>query len=95
MQRCDGTTGWLIIGQQYNGSTGVASTAVGQMDPNGLYPSNNTLATWVMCLEKDGTIHPVYIEPLVITYPYPVAVRNGQVVQTGNSTTGSAIQLGR
>lgn len=79
-------------------ATGGSNTtvAVGQMDPQGTYPSQSTLATWVLCIDPPtGTIHPQYVEPLVITYTYPVELRDGRVVQTGPATSESGIKLGR
>lgn len=89
------------ITQQYfdpNGSgnegAGYSTGIVGQMDPNGLYPTANSLGTWIMCLDNAGTVHPVYMEPLVATYPYPVKIVNGAVVQAGDANANSAITLG-
>ncbi len=77
------------------GFTGGAPVAVDQMDPQGTYPSQNTLATWILCIDPaTGGIHAQYVEPLVIAYTYPVEIRGGQVVQTGTSNAGSAITLG-
>lgn len=77
------------------GSTSGYAT-VDQMDPQGTYPSQNTLATWVLCIDPaSGSIHAQYVEPLVITYTYPVEIRGGQVVQTGPPRSDSALTLGR
>jgi len=54
----------------YNG----AAVAIGQAEPNGVFASTNTAATWVMCVGTAGTIEPVYVESKVTTYPYPVKV---------------------
>jgi len=40
-----------------------------QPEPNGLYSSKNTSATWVMCVGEDGQVYPVYVEPKVVVYP--------------------------
>lgn len=58
---------------QPSGYTGVA---IAQADPNGLF-TGTTTATWVACVEDDGTVHPVYIEPHVITYTHPVKIVTG------------------
>lgn len=47
---------------------------VGMMEPNGLYPGGSTSATWILCVEADGTLHPRYVEPQVIVYDYPVVI---------------------
>jgi hypothetical protein len=75
-------------------SGGSGITSVAQMDPQGTYPSQSTLATWILCLSADGSIHPQYVEPLVIAYTYPVEIRGGLVVQTGSSSSESTVTLG-
>lgn len=53
------------------------SGTVEQAEPNGLFSSKTTAATWVMCAISDqGTAKmvPVYVEGRVTTYPYPVNV---------------------
>ena len=47
---------------------------VGQAEPNGVFASKNTSATWVMCVDKSGAIEPHYIEDKVTVYPYQVDV---------------------
>lgn len=67
--------------------------AVGQMDPNGLYPPTNTLGTWILCIQPNGNLSPLYIEPLVATYPYPMKIVNGQAVPDGAANPQSTITL--
>jgi len=45
-----------------------------QPEPNGVFASKNTSATWVMCAGENGMIEPVYIESKVTVYPYSVTV---------------------
>jgi len=50
---------------------------VEQAEPNGLFSSKTTAATWIMCAFMDQGIAkmmPVYVEGKVTTYPYPVNV---------------------
>lgn len=49
------------------------SGVIEQPEPNGIYASKNSIATWVFCV-VDGDIAPVYVEGKVTTYPYPVDV---------------------
>lgn len=67
------------------------SGVVGQMDPNGLYPTANSLGDFVLCLGNDGQYYSMFVEPMIVTYPFPVEVQNGRVVQTGSAPAGSAI----
>ena len=43
-----------------------------QAEPNGLFMPAASDGTWVMLLDKEGTPHPVYIEPKVIVSPFPL-----------------------
>jgi len=57
--------------------TGVRNAALAvieQAEPNGIFASKNTSATWVMCAGGTGTIEPVYVETKVTVYPYSVNV---------------------
>jgi hypothetical protein len=44
-----------------------------QAEPNGLFPSKNSIATWVRCV-YDGKTVPIYIEAKVTTFPFPLVV---------------------
>lgn len=63
-------------------------TSIGQAEPNGVYASTNTAATWVMCAGKAGQIEPVYIETKVTVFPYPVSVdyATNLVTKAGEAT---------
>ena len=54
-----------------------ALVTVEQPEPNGVFASKNSSATWVMCVVKEGnkvSTVPVYIESKVTVYPMPVSV---------------------
>lgn len=59
-----------------------------QPEPNGIFASKNTAATWVMCAGDTGMIEPIYVETKVTVYPYSVAVDydKSRVVKTGKAT---------
>ena len=65
-----------------------SSHVVEQAEPNGVFASKNTAATWVMCLGQSGTIEPVYVETKVTVYPGPVIVDydNNRVKRSGAAT---------
>jgi len=67
---------------------GPRAVAVEQAEPNGIFASKNTAATWVMCAGSTGTIEPVYVETKVTTYPYPVTVDydTNRVRKSGEAT---------
>ena len=53
------------------------ATTVEQAEPNGVFASKNSTATWVRCVyEVNGkmVVAPIYIESKVTTYPFPVEV---------------------
>lgn len=50
------------------------TVAVGQAEPNGIFASTNTAATWVMCVDETGALLPTYVESKVTVYPHPVLV---------------------
>lgn len=43
-----------------------------QAEPNGLFSSKNTDGTWVLFLDTNGDVTPVYTEHKVTTYPFAV-----------------------
>lgn len=53
---------------------GGSITSIGQPEPNGVFASTNTAATWVMCIGDGGVIEPHYVETKVTVFPYPVKV---------------------
>jgi len=63
----------------------VSGVAIGQAEPNGIFASTNTAATWVMCAGDGGRMMPVYVEAKVTVYPYPVTVdyETNRVVRAG------------
>lgn len=71
-----------------SGSQGRASAVTEQAEPNGIFASKNTAATWVMCAGKTGQIEPVYVETKVTAYPYSVKVdyEVNRVAKVGDAT---------
>jgi len=65
-----------------------ALTSIEQAEPNGIFASKNTAATWVMCLGEGGNIEPVYVETKVTVYPGPVVVdyEKNRVTRSGAAT---------
>lgn len=74
-------------------NAGTGNVAIGQMDPQGTFPSQSTLATWVMCLSPDGSIHPQYLEPMVMTYTHEVSIEGGKIVDKGAPSGDSALTV--
>lgn len=72
----------------YQGVWAEKVLTVEQAEPNGVFASKNTQATWVMCLGASGDIEPVYVETKVTVYPGPVVVdyTNNRVKRSGAAT---------
>lgn len=70
------------------GYTESALTSIEQPEPNGIFLSKNTSATWVLCLNDAGSVEPVYVEAKVTSYPYPVNVdyERNRVTKAGAAT---------
>ena len=60
--------------QPFEGNYHGEITTIGQAEPNGVFASQNTSATWVMCAGNGGQIEPVYVEGKVTVYPWKVYV---------------------
>lgn len=67
---------------------GGALASIEQAEPNGVFASKNTAATWVMCLGEGGNLEPVYVETKVTVYPGPVKVdyEKNRVTRSGAAT---------
>ncbi|MBU1755221.1 hypothetical protein KKH81_03000 [Patescibacteria group bacterium] len=63
-------------------------TSIEQAEPNGIFASKNTSATWVMCLSQGGSVEPIYVESKVTVYPGPVIVDyvGNRVTRSGAAT---------
>lgn len=71
------------------GGTGHRSyQVIEQAEPNGVFASKNTAATWVICLGTTGKLEPVYVETKVTVYPGPVKVNytSNRVTRSGAAT---------
>ena len=64
-----------------------------QAEPNGIFASKNSIATWVRCVVDDQEA-PIYIEGKVSAYPYPVTVdyENNLVARVGNAKPSVVIE---
>ena len=60
--------------KHYSVNYGSSLTSIEQAEPNGVFASKNTAATWVLCLGETGQLEPVYVETKVTVYPGPVLV---------------------
>ena len=71
-----------------NGNRNNSVTSIGQAEPNGIFASTNTSATWVMCIGDGGLIEPHYVETKVTVYPGPVTVDYdaNRVTRSGKAT---------
>lgn len=78
----------MATAEDQKGYSNNALTSIEQAEPNGIFASKNTAATWVMCVDEIGQLTPVYIETKVTVYPYPVTVdyKRNRVKKAGDSS---------
>lgn len=78
----------MATDEDQRGHSNPSLAAIEQAEPNGIFASKNTAATWVMCAGAAGNIEPVYVETKVTVYPYPVKVdyATNRVVKAGKSS---------
>ena len=78
----------MATDEDQRGARNNALTSIEQPEPNGVFASKNTSATWVMCVGVSGSIEPVYVESKVTIYPSSVTVnyKTNRVVRTGKAT---------
>lgn len=69
------------------------TNGIAQAEPNGLYPPLNSAATYVMCLNEDGTVAPTYVEQDVLTFTRPMTSQNGQLVPRQGSISSVRIPV--
>ncbi|HSX39251.1 MAG TPA: hypothetical protein VLI92_01535 [Candidatus Saccharimonadales bacterium] len=62
-----------------------SGTTLPQAEPNGLYTPATSAGTYVMCVNSDGTVSPVYVEDNVRTFPQPMQEVDGQLVPVPNT----------
>lgn len=80
--------------EDQDGYDQTALTTIEQAEPNGIFASKNTAATWVMCLGEAGSLEPVYVETKVTVYPGPVIVDydKNRVSRSGAATVLIQVQ---
>jgi len=64
-----------------------------QAEPNGLFSSKNTDGTWVLFVQKDGSVTPVYTEHKVTTFPFKVKQEDGVWVRADNEPVDFTIEI--
>ncbi len=86
------------IDDNHNGNSSFyAAGVVAQAEPNGLY-TGTTTSTWVLCVRAlaggGSEVVPVYAEPDVIAFPFPVKVNmtTGEITDPG-SPSGNGITI--
>lgn len=63
-----------------------------QPEPNGLFSSKNTDGTWVLYIDSDGSVVPIYTEQKVTTYPFIVKQNDkGEWLRADNSPSSVKI----
>lgn len=78
----------MTTDEDQTGRRNSALATIEQPEPNGIFASKNTSATWVMCIGETGGLEPVYVESKVTVYPGMVKVDydKNRVVRSGAAT---------
>lgn len=78
----------MATDEDMTGYDKAALTTIEQAEPNGIFASKNTAATWVMCVGETGLIEPVYVETKVTVYPGSIVADydSNRVVRSGKAT---------
>jgi len=85
----------MATDEDQRGFNNDALASIEQAEPNGIFASKNTTATWIMSVNKvTGQVMPLYIESKVTVYPYPVKVdyATNRVIKAGKSSTSINIK---
>ena len=80
-----------------NGSVHYADGVIEQPEPNGLYSSHNSNATWIRYVHRhDGIVSevPISVEGKVTCYPFPIKVdyENNRVTPLEDATPSISIK---
>lgn len=75
--------------KQEGSGDSAALLALPQPEPTGLYTNDlSTAASWVLCLNANGAVEPVYAEGNVRTYAHPVTIgADGKIVHDYSQST--------
>lgn len=78
----------MTTDENQRGGNEASIATIEQPEPNGIFASKNTSATWVMCVGPAGSLEPIYVESKVTIYPGPVTVnyKTNRVVRVGAAT---------
>jgi len=72
-----------------------SGAVIEQAEPNGLFSSQNTDGTWVLFVQADGSITPVYTEHKVTTYPFVVKKVDGEWVRADDKPASFTVDVSR
>lgn len=74
----------------------VDSPVIEQAEPNGLFSSKNTDGTWVVFVDNNGDITPIYTEHKVTTFPFAVKkADDGSWVRADNKKATLTLKFNR
>jgi hypothetical protein len=63
------------------------SETIGQAEPNGTYPPEESLGTYIMCLNDDGSVSPTYVENNVLAFTQPMKIDGKRLVPAGGKNS--------
>jgi len=81
-----------IAAKYYQGGFAVTE----QAEPNGLFSSKNTDGTWVLFVQSDGSITPIYTEHKVTTFPFAVEMNgDGSWIRADDKPSAFTIEINK
>lgn len=73
-----------------------AIVGIEQAEPNGLFSSKNTDGTWVLFVDINGDVTPIYTEHKVTTFPYAVRqLDDGSWVRSDQERASLTVEIKR
>lgn len=66
---------------------------VEQPEPNGLFSSKNTDATYVLCVRDNGDVAPIYTEEKVTVFPFAITIGEDGVIQDVGDDSSITVDL--
>lgn len=83
----------IISGLNMNDLPSHAAVTIPQQEPNGLFSPPETAGTWIFCVAQNGQLAPVYEEPNVQVFPFPVVENNGTLTRAPGSKAANTIDI--
>lgn len=78
---------------RYSTESWSEGVTVEQPEPNGLFSSKNTDATYVLCIRENGDIAPIYTEEKVTVFPFGIEIGEDGVIRDTGGESNITIEI--